>query len=194
MKKQILITQIVLLGIIPFLIIVFDYFEGSSIYNQLFDFGPIQKALSFRFLALDQANATGSQDIAKRILNRELESNDFYPVWNLIKKHTLVKLPDKEPYLISAFAVKNAEYITLPSGKFFLIPDSMPIGVGYCHESDLARGTCKASEIVVIGSVGDLKDWFNNEKDAIRKKVNLTTAVISIGLGLFITYRDRIRN
>lgn len=158
MKKWLWILEIILLGVIPGLLIGFDYFEDSSPYNSLFNFEPIEKSIAYRFLSLDQPYGSDNQPDVRRILNKQLEPNDFYHVWSLIKRHTSVSLPNKEPQLISALAIQNAPYVTLPGGQRILIPDSMPIGVGYCYEWQLVNATCKADDIVIVGTVGDFKN------------------------------------
>jgi len=182
-KKIIIIVQIFLIVIIPLLTVGFDAFENTRIYKSIFQFDNLDYTIGVRW-------STNYGEHVSFQINRYNEAKEFNAMWNLIKKNTLVKLPDKEPNWIYYSMYENSLYVPWPENwstpgssnvkKVRIIPESLPVVVTY----NCSAINCPLGEVVYVGTIGDIKNWYNEEQHNIRMGVNLSITFLSIFLGL----------
>ena len=112
---------------------------------------------------------------------------EFDHLWDLIHSYSTMNLPDTRPKLISRIALQNASYVVLPNrGKVVLIPDSAPIIALYCSEQQLDNNECDGNKSVLVGTVGDIKDWLEQKQKRIGSSFDLILSIISVILGLVL--------
>ena len=183
--KQVTITilEIFLIVIIPSLTIGFDYFENSKLYNQVFGFSNIEKVMIEEF-------TKSHLNSDRKLISRE--DKEFNYAWKLIKSDTLVKLPNKLPKYIVRLGVKNAPYTPyINNTQFILIPESVPIVVGYCDETEPFSPKCSWNDTIIVGTVEDFKNWISKKERNIRIKTNLFLSLLSIIMGSYIHVLSR---
>ena len=184
-KKLVYFLELFLIVIVPLLSIGFDIFENSPEYNKIFGFLDIQKVMDSEF--------TSAHLNPDRILLSR-EHSEFENVWNLIKTNTLIELPDEEPKYIMRLGVKNAPYSPwINDSKYTLIPESVPIIVGYCDESDPFNLKCDFNDAIIIGTVEDFKRWVLEKQHSIRIMTSLFLSIFSILLGVIIHFSKKSR-
>jgi len=182
--------EIFLILIIPLFTVGFDILETSETYSHLMGFGELEEIVSNRY-QMDEGNK-----ITPTV--HRLEA-DFRPLWRLIESHTTAELLGGEPFVISMFGIENFQSVKLPYkegeeyrvGEFLLVPDETPIVVLYTEKIFYENSSASFNETVIVGNVGDLKDWIDVEKRNVRIIVNMFLAVISILLGLILLFWRR---
>lgn len=181
-KKIITIVQIFLIAVIPLLTVGFDAFENTRIYKSIFHFDNLDYTIGVRW-------STNYGEPVSYQINRYIEPEEFNAMWSLIKKNTLVKLPDKEPNWMYYASSENSLYVPWPENwstpgysmkKVRIIPESFPVVVTY----NCPAVSCQKEEVVFVGTIGDIKNWYNEEQRNIRINVNLFITLLSIFLGL----------
>lgn len=183
------VAEIFVISLIPIFTLFFVYFENSDIYKSLTKFDYLEKIILYRF-SMNTERIENSTEV-KNILNKQLEPEEFRVVWDFIKDHA-VKLPSYEPQMISILGPKNLPYVDYPSGRFYLIPDSVPISVSACYEYQLVDGTCKGPEVdTIVGTLEDFKNWYDDEKRQIRDFINVALGSIAIVIAMILWNIER---
>lgn len=183
------VLELIVIGLIPLSTIFYEFYENTPYYKSFFKFDLIENSIVNRFGSNHEL--INNQQEIKNILNKNLAPEEFHEVWQLIKDHTMIKLRDEEPKLISTLAVSGAPSTNLPTGQYLLIPDSVPLIISYCEESEVAQGICK--DVVVVGTAQDFKDWYSEKKTFYRNMVNLVLGVLALILGLILSIFERKR-
>jgi len=187
-KKIVYVLEIFLIVIIPLLTVGFDFFENTKLYKSIFHFDRIEKAIG-RW-------STNYGPPVRGFINREYEREEFNDLWYLIRTNTYIELPDRKPYWISRIAIENAPYVRLPPNdtEVPIVPDSVPVFVGYCPEYELVQGICKKEDAVMVGTIEDIKRWYHEKQRKIRVSINLFITLISILMGLITLSANKIRS
>ena len=185
MKETILwIIEISIIALIPIIGIFYDNIEDTTIYKSFFKFDVIENVITYNFAeygTLDN-NAT-----VKRQLYKTSDKEEFSIMYNLIKRHTLVKIPEEEAMFMQRGSIENSPYVTLPHGKYLIIPDTVPILVGYCPGPAPLPAKC----VISVGTLEDVKNWYFDEKKNIRNNVQTSIGITAIILGLIIWNIER---
>lgn len=177
-----MVLKIILILVIPTILMGYNLFEQSPLYKRIIGTLQVDKALRTKFL-------TQYGDHGKLILGRDFDEDEFRSVWNLIRSNSNVKLPMKEPYWISRLAIENGAAVTLPMGpKVVLIPESSPLFVFFCPNP---TENCPKDDVVLVGTVGDLRAWVKNKEKNVRLGFDLLVSLLSIVVGLFIEFRQK---
>ncbi|GEM_PF-2755320 len=181
-KKLLFIIKIFLILIIPLLTLGFGLFEKTSFYNFVFKFSNIDTALLNKFV-------TNYNDPKNNAIKRE--DKEFNDIWNLIRANSNADLDIyPTPYGISGFKIDNVPTVTLPSQEIVeLIPDSAPIAALYCPIIPM-NFKCPEEKIIIIGTIQDLKNWYKNERESLKIKLDLFFAILSIAIGLYIHFGE----
>lgn len=178
------LLKIFLIAFIPILTLGFNVFEKTPWYSCLFSIHGVESAITKRL-------TTQYGDSHRLIIDRQHNKEEFDDLWKLILKYSDAKIPKNTPKVISRVAIENGAYVTIPKkGKVILIPDSAPILALYCTEQQVLRGECKGEDSLMIGTVGDIKQWLEKKRQTIRSTVDLILSVVSIVLGLALELRQ----
>lgn len=191
LDKIYVFLQIILILVIPILIIGFDWFEDSPSYKVLFNFVGVEKAISYRL--------TTQCDAHQLMLDKDNKNmkEEFDGLLNLIRLNSTVPIPVEEPKYISRIGLDNATYVMLPGDKkCFLIPDSTPIVLAYC-ENTASDSQCNTDfeeeQVILVGTVGDIKQWHYNSKAAVKTVVNFIITVISIAVAASLFFKEHYK-
>lgn len=184
-SKILIIIEIFLIAMIPLFTLGFDYFEKSTMYNTIFQFDNVKYFLA-RFEVLVTHPSNSDAENQRRVLDRGIDPELISAGWNLIKKHSTEDLPDEVPNLIYTIPVKNTPYIELGKLDIHFIPDQLLVYIAYCEKTmwEENDGLCIKSHNV--GTIGDLKEWYLEERKQIIQTKNIFIAVIAVVLGLLL--------
>lgn len=177
-------AKIFLIAVIPVTILGFNAFEQTPIYSWIFDIHGVESAISKRL-------TTQFGDSHRLIIDRVNNEQEFDDLWKLIRAYSTTNLPDTMPQLISRLALENGPYVMIPNrGKVVLIPDSAPVIALYCSKQQVTKGECEGDKSLLVGTVGDIKDWLEKKQKRIRSTIDLILSVISIVLGLVLELKQ----
>ncbi len=178
------LLKIFLIAFIPILTLGFNVFEKTPLYSWLFSIHGVESAITKRL-------TTQYGDSHRLIIDRQRNKEEFNDLWKLILKNSDAKISRNSPKVISRVAIENGAYVTIPQkGKVILIPDSAPILALYCTEQQILRDECKGEDSLMIGTVGDIKQWLEKKRQTIRSTVDLLLSVVSILFGLVLELRQ----
>lgn len=173
-------AKIFLIAVIPIMVLGFNTFEKTPLYSWFFDISGVKSAISKRL-------TTQFSDPHRLIIDRLNNEKEFDDLWKLIRSYSRLKFPDTRPQLISRLAVENGPYVMVPGrGKVVLIPDSVPISALYCSQQQVQKGECGGDKSILVGTVGDIKDWLKQKQKRIRATIDLILSIVSIILGLML--------
>jgi len=182
------LLEIFLILVIPILTVGLDIVDENYFFKNIFGLSAIEKTIDYRLTT--QFGEPHQLTIDRRLAETSAE---FERIWKLIKKNTKYPLLDEEPVFISRYAVENAPFSYIPNDnndgrkQTVLIPESVPLGVVYCPPTAQDVSSCTAK---IIGSVGDLRKWLNNEKRWLRIKADMILTITSMAIG-FSLYINR---
>lgn len=179
-----LILKIFLIAIIPLLTLGFSVFEKTPLYSWIINIHGVESALSKRL-------TTQYGDSHRLILKRQQNKEEFDDLWKLVLKYSDAEISRHNPILISRMAIENGAYVITPQkNKVVLIPDSVPVVALFCTEQQLSRGECKGKDSIIVGTVGDVKQWIEKKRQVFRSTVDLILSIVSILFGLALELRQ----
>lgn len=181
------IIEISIIALIPAFSLFYEFIEDSVVYKVLFHFDVLEDVITYR-LGGEYTELIPNEEIGKLKPITVAEYSIFKPVWDLIKKHSLAKLSEDKPSLISRPVVENAPTVHLFKKDYTLVPDSVPIVVLYCDDP-INDEVCKGGK--VVGTLSDFKDWLEKEKQGVRNSINLIIGTSAIFLGLVLWHEER---
>jgi len=179
-----LFLKVFLIGVVPMVTLGFNVFEKTPLYSRLLSIHGVESAITNRL-------TTQYGDPHRLIIDRQHNKEEFDDLWELVLKYSSSKLSQKIPNLISRVDIENGTYVTIPQkGKVILIPDSVPVFAMYCSEQQLVNKECKGADSMMIGTVGDIKEWLAKRRWNMRSTVDLILSVVSVILGLIMELRQ----
>jgi hypothetical protein len=179
-----IVAKIFLIAFIPLFLLGFNKFGKTQLYSWLFNIYGIESALSKRL-------TTQFNDPHRLTIDRLNNEKEFDDLWKLIRLYSKSKFPVSSPQIISRFAVENCPYVIIPGRdkEVNLIPDSTPIVALYCSKQQVTEGKCSNDKSIIVGTVGDIKDWLEKKKGEIRSTIDLILSILSIILGLLLEFK-----
>jgi len=173
-----------LIAVIPVIILGFNAFEQTPFYSWVFDIHGVESAISKRL-------TTQFGDSHRLIIDRVNNEQEFDDLWKLFRSYSAANFPDTMPQLFSRLALENGPYVMIPNrGKVVLIPDSAPVIALYCSKQQVTEGECEGDKSILVGTVGDIKDWLGQKQKRIRSTIDLILSVVSIIFGLVLELRS----
>ena len=129
----------------------------------------------------------------KRTIFKDSDGRKYTDLWKLIKSYTHAPLRTQQPYAISTLKINNPPTVSLPynAPEVILIPESAPIVAVYYEFPKQDGAKVPGKDIIIVGTVADLQQWFLDAKKNIRIKINMMISLMSIVIGLFIHFRGR---
>jgi len=175
-----LFLKVFLIGVIPMATLGFNVFEKTPLYSRLLSIHGVESAITKKL-------TTQYGDRHRLIIDRQQSKEEFDDLWKLALNYSSAKLPQKPPNLISRLAIENGTFVIIPQkGKVYLIPDSVPVFALYCSIQQVMNNECEGADSVMIGTVGDIKEWLAKRRWNIRSTVDLILSVVSVILGLIV--------
>jgi len=188
MKKGLLVAvlEIFLIAIVPLFTAGLDLFENTRLYDKLNNFDIVEETINLRFSVNYQSETNST-------IFKDKETKLYNVFWKFIKSHTPTELRDETPFAISMLGISNPSRVALPydAPDITLIPDSVPIVAVYYEYSPQKNSLIPGKDIIIIGTIADLKRWLSDDKRNLRIKVNTIISLISITCGLFLIFMEK---
>ncbi len=171
-----------LVVVVPLLTFGYDLFEGTALYSWLFSLYGVESAVSEKL-------TTQFGDPKRLVIDRNRDKKEFMDLWELIRTYSNAKIPDDIPQIISRVAIENGTYVTIPRhGKVVLIPNSVPVLAFYCSWMEVQRGDCRGDDAILVGTIGDIKEWTQLKRKNLRLIFNLIITIISVSFGFLVQF------
>ena len=182
--------ETLLIFIIPLLTFGFNIFENSPLYEKIIGTENVSVIVNQKLLGLD---FKGNRN---HWLYSSTTKTDFDYIWKIVKKNTSTKFPlqltTQTPVFLGISATRDTPSVVLPkpnnsSETLFLVPDSVPVFVGFCSVYTNGPSDCVFEEnMFIIGTVSDVKKWVQDTKDDYRRIIDSFFAITSAILGVII--------
>ena len=181
-------VEFLLIVVIPAATVGFNMLENTPLYEFVFHFKGVSHSIERKLLSKQSRTEERSSIRA--------EDEEFDNVWSLVKRNTSADLPNGRPKFIMRLAMQNASYVEVPSGttsrRVYLVPESIPVAAGFCSLAELGEG-CSPEEVIIIGTVGDLRRWLRESRNRTRLRIDVLLAMFSIVAGAYVHIRKESR-
>jgi len=178
------LAEIILLLVIPFLTLGFNFFESTFVYQNIIGIKGIGYAINIKLQGV-------SYDSAFQQFMVSPSDKEFYNIWKMIRNNSSASLPKNfVPKYISVVGPNQMPYVNFVGKNFYLVTESVPVVVLDC---DLTLGvTFEKSDCQInknayyVGTLQDIKSWTQETKDRWRTVFNSIFACISILFGFIL--------
>lgn len=189
MKKFILknLSEILLVFVIPILTLGVNIFESTKHFDRIIGIDLVINAVNKKILGLDL-----DLDGAHWLFPTDMEFNN---TWNMIKNNTSIIIPTTTaPTFIGILGPENLPHVSMPfegsgSKNLYLIPESVPVIIGFCYVPISGPSNCINNEnLFIVGTANDIKVWVQNTRDGVIRNINLFLATFSMIIGVILFY------